>query len=85
MCPVLCGIPNPVQHDWDVVTYVNAHTDTYTAAALALRAPRQPGRTVQRRDGPKAVVYVTRLRNGTVRIRFRDFIAVAAASAALRP
>jgi hypothetical protein len=84
MCPVLCGIPNPVQHDWDVVTYVNAHTDPYTTAALALRAPRQHGKTMQRRDGPKAVVYVTRLRNGKVRVRFRDYISVAAASAALR-
>jgi hypothetical protein len=77
-------IPNPVQHDWDVVTYVNAHTDPYTTAALALRAPRQHGKTMQRRDGPKAVVYVTRLRNGKVRVRFRDYISVAAASAALR-
>jgi hypothetical protein len=86
MCPVLCGISNPVAHDWDVVSFVNAHTDSYsTTAALALRAPARPGRTVQRRDGPKALVYVTRLRNGKVRIRFRDFISVRAAAAALRP
>ncbi len=85
MCPVLCGISNPVQHDWDVVTFVNAHSDSYNTPSLALRASARPGRTVQRRDGRKAVVYVTRLRNGKVRVRFRDFISVEAASAALRP
>jgi hypothetical protein len=84
MCPVLCGIGNPVEHDWAVVSFVNAHTDTYTTTAHNLPAPGRAGRTVKRRDGPKAVVYVTRLRSGNVRVRIRDFISADAAIAAAR-
>jgi hypothetical protein len=84
MCPVLCGIVNPVLHDWELVTYVNAHTDSYGTAALRLQAPKQPAKTAKRRDGPKAVVYVTRLRNGSIRVLIRDFISTAAAIAAAR-
>jgi len=28
MCLVLCGIQNPVQHDNDIVNFVNAHLDS---------------------------------------------------------
>jgi hypothetical protein len=84
MCPILCGISNPVQHDWDVVTYVNAHTDSYDTPTLSLQAPQEPGETTTDRDGPRALVYVTRLRNGDVRILVRDFISAEAATAAAR-
>ena len=85
MCPVLCGIPNPVQHDWDVLASVNAHTDNYDTPSLSLQAPAQPGETTRRRDGRKAVVYITRLRDGDVRVRFRDFLTEEAAIEAARP
>jgi hypothetical protein len=85
MCPVLCGIVNPVRHDWELVTFINAHTDSYGTARLRLQVPERPGETAKRRDGPRAVVYVTRLRDGNVRVRFRDFVSREAATAAVGP
>ena len=84
MCAVLCGIQAPVKHDYDVVTIVNAHRDSYsTTGSAALQAPAQSGETLKRRDGPRAVVYVTRRRDGTLRVLFRDFVSELAADAAL--
>jgi hypothetical protein len=84
MCPVLCGIENPVRHDYDVVNFVNAHRDTYNTVVFRLQAPAAPGETTKRKAGPTAVVYITRLRDRTVRVRVRDFISREAANAALR-
>jgi hypothetical protein len=83
MCPVLCGIQNPVQHDYDIVNFVNSHRDSYGTAAHSLQAPARAGATAKRRDGPRAVVFVTRLRDRTVRVRFRDYVSQLAADAAL--
>jgi hypothetical protein len=84
MCPVLCGIQTPVKHDYDVVGIVNAHRDSYGTTSLAVQAPSQSGETLKRRDGPRAIVYVTRQDDGTVRVRFRDFVSELAADAALQ-
>jgi hypothetical protein len=84
MCPVLCGIVNPVQHDFETVTFINAHTDSYDTPTLSLQAPQEPGETTKHRDGPRAVVYVTRLRNGDLRVLVRDFISAEAATVAAR-
>lgn len=84
MCPVLCGIQNPVKHDYEIVNFVNAHRDGYGTAALRLQAPAQPGATRKLRDGPRAVVYVTRLEDQSVRVRFRDYVSQLAADAALQ-
>jgi len=83
MCAVLCGINNPVQHDYDVLAFANLHTDSYNTPTLRLEAPAEVGETTAKRDGPKGVVFVTRLRNRSVRVVFRDFVSERAASAAL--
>jgi hypothetical protein len=83
MCAVLCGITDPVQHDYDVINYVNAHTDGYNTAALQLQAPAQAGQTTVRRDGARGVVYVTRLDDQAVNVVFRDYVSEQAANAAL--
>lgn len=82
MCAVLCGIQTPVKHDYDVVSIVNAHRDSYNTTSGALAAPAESGQTLKRRDGPRSVVYVTRHSDGTVRVRFRDFVSELAADAA---
>ena len=56
MCPVLCGIQNPVQHDYEIVNFVNSHLDGYGTSARSLEAPARAGATAKRRDGPRAVV-----------------------------
>ena len=83
MCAVLCGINNPVRHDYDVLAFVNFHTDSYNTPTLNLRAPAVVGETTARRDGAKGVVYVTRLPSRAVRVVFRDFVSERAARAAL--
>jgi hypothetical protein len=84
MCPVLCGIADPVRHDYDVLAWVNAHLDSYSTTSGGAGNSAQVGRTVARRDGPKGVVFVTRLRNGGARVVFRDYVSEKAATAALR-
>jgi hypothetical protein len=84
MCSVLCGIDNPVAHDYEVLDSVNSHTDTYDTTVPDLPTPARVGRTRLRRDGPRAVVYITRLRGGGARVVFRDFVSARAATAALR-
>jgi hypothetical protein len=84
MCAVLCGIENPVRRDYDVLAYVNYHLDSYDTTSAADRSPAPIGRTVARRDGPRGVVFVTRLRNRAVRVVFRDYVSGKAATAALR-
>jgi hypothetical protein len=91
MCAVLCGIENPVGHDYDIVNMVNHHLDGYSTPtpltgvrSRSVEAPTAIGRTVKRRDGPKAVAYLTRLADRSVRLRIRDFISVSAADAAMR-
>ncbi|HYP47327.1 MAG TPA: hypothetical protein VEQ61_01705 [Thermoleophilaceae bacterium] len=91
MCAVLCGIENPVQHDYDVVNFVNHHLDSYNtptqlggASAHRIQAPAAVGATIKRRDGARAVIFVTRLPDRTVRLRVRDYVSVAAADAAMR-
>ena len=83
MCPVLCGIDNPVKHDYDVLTSVNLHTDSYNTTMGGVQAPAQVGETKARRAGAKGIVFVTRLRNRAVRVVFRDYVSEKAASAAL--
>ena len=84
MCAVLCGIENPVAHDYEVLDSVNSHTDDYDTTISDLQTPARVGRTSARRDGRRAVVYVTRLRGGGARVVFRDFVSERAATAALR-
>lgn len=83
MCAALCGIDNPTRHDYDVLTFVNFHLDGYNTPTLNTRAPAEVGETIARRDGPRAVVFVTRLRDRAVRVLFRDYVSARAASAAL--
>jgi hypothetical protein len=84
MCAVLCGIDNPVAHDYEVLDSVNSHTDAYDTTTPDLQPPARVGRTRVRRDGPRALVYTTRLRGGAVRVVFRDFVSAQAATSALR-
>ena len=84
MCPFLCGIDNPVAHDYEMLALINSHTDSYDSPTLTLEAPAEVGQTTARRDGPRAVVYVTRMANRSLRVVIRDFVSTAAASAALR-
>ena len=84
MCAVLCGIENPVSHDYEVLTAVNAHVDAYSTTVGEVPVAAPVGRATVRRHGPRAVVYVTRLRNKGARVVFRDFVSEAAATAALR-
>ena len=84
MCAVLCGIENPVSHDYEVLTDVNAHVDAYSTTVGDVPVAAPVGRATVRRHGPRAVVYVTRLRNKGARVIFRDFVSKAAATAALR-
>jgi hypothetical protein len=84
MCAVLCGIDNPVQHDYDVLTYVNWHIDSYNTTTGDVDAPAPVGETTARRSGPKGVVFVTRLRDRAVRVVFRDYVSETAARAAIR-
>ena len=84
MCAVLCGIENPVTHDYEVLDSVNSHTDSYDTTIPDLPTPAAVGTTRVRRDGPRALVYVTRLRGGGARVVFRDFVSARAATAALR-
>lgn len=84
MCPVLCGIEYPVSHDYEVLATVNEHVDSYSTTTGEAPAAARVGQTTVRRDGPRAVVYVTRLRNQAVRVIFRDFVSKKAATTALR-
>jgi hypothetical protein len=84
MCAVLCGIENPVAHDYEVLDSVNSHTDSYDTTIPDLPTPGPVGTTRVRRDGPRALVFVTRLRGGGARVVFRDFVSARAATAALR-
>ena len=84
MCPFLCGIENPVAHDYEMLALVNSHTDSYDTTSLRLDAPAEVGETTARRDGPRAVVFVSRVSDRAVRVVIRDFVSNAAASAALR-
>lgn len=84
MCAVLCGIDDPVRHDYDVLAYVNYHLDSYDTPSRELTAPAEVGETTARRDGARGVVFVTRLPGGATRVVFRDFVSESAASAALR-
>jgi hypothetical protein len=84
MCPFLCGIETPVAHDYEALALVNSHTDSYDTPALRLEAPAEVGETTARRDGPRAVVFVSRVADRAVRVVIRDFVSSAAASAALR-
>jgi hypothetical protein len=84
MCPFLCGIEDPVAHDYEMLTIVNSHTDSYDTPALRLEAPAEVGETTARRDGPKAVVFVSRVADRAVRVVIRDFVSSEAARAALR-
>jgi hypothetical protein len=84
MCAVLCGIENPVAHDYEVLDSVNSHTDAYDTTIPDAQTPARVGRTRVRRDGPRALVYTTRLRGGGARAVFRDFVSRKAATAALR-
>jgi hypothetical protein len=84
MCPFLCGIDDPVAHDYEVLALVNSHTDSYDTPALRLEAPAEVGETTARRDGPRAVVFVSRVADRAVRVVIRDFVTTEAASAALR-
>jgi hypothetical protein len=83
MCAVLCGIYNPVSHDYEVLDSVNSHIDSYDTTVPDLPTPARVGATRVRRDGSRALVYVTRLRGGGARVVFRDFVSVRAATAAL--
>jgi hypothetical protein len=84
MCPVLCGIENPVSHDYEVLASVNAHLDGYDTTFGAPAEAPPIGSSVARRNGPRGVVFITRLRNRAVRVVFRDFVSEEAAAAALR-
>lgn len=84
MCPVLCGIDDPVKHDYDVLTDVNWHIDSYNTTTGDVDAPAPVGETTARRSGPKGVVFVTRLRDRAVRVVFRDYVSETAARAAIR-
>jgi hypothetical protein len=84
MCAVLCGIENPVAHDYEVLDSVNSHTDAYDTTIPDVQTPARVGRTRVRRAGPRALVYTTRLRGGGARAVFRDFVSRKAATAALR-
>lgn len=84
MCAVLCGIENPVSHDYEVLNDVNAHVDPYSTTVGEVPAVAPVGRARVRRDGARGVVYVRRLRNDGARVVFRDFVSEAAATAALR-
>jgi len=84
MCAVLCGIENPVAHDYEVLDSVNSHTDAYDTTIPDVQTPARVGRTRVRRDGRRALVYTTRLRGGGARVVFRDFVSRKAATAALR-
>lgn len=84
MCAVLCGIENPVAHDYEVLDSVNSHIDAYDTTIPDVQTPARVGGTRVRRDGPRALVYITRLRGGGARAVFRDFVSAAAATSALR-
>jgi hypothetical protein len=84
MCAFLCGIENPVAHDYETLALVNSHTDSYDTTSLRLDAPTEAGETTARRDGPRAVVFVSRVSDRAVRVVIRDFVSNAAATAALR-
>ena len=84
MCPVLCGIENPVSHDYEVLAEVNAHVDGYSTTVGEVPPATRVGRATVHRDGRRALVYVTQLRNDGVRLIVRDFVSEAAATAALR-
>jgi hypothetical protein len=84
MCAVLCGIENPVAHDYEVLDSVNSHVDAYDTTIPDVETPARVGRTRVRREGPRALVYITRLRGGGARAVFRDFVSRKAATAALR-
>lgn len=85
MCAVLCGIDNPVAHDYEVLDSVNSHTDAYDTTIPDVQTPpARVGRTRVRRDGRRGLVYITRLQGGAARVVFRDFVSRKAATAALR-
>jgi hypothetical protein len=85
MCSVLCGIDNPVAHDYEVLDSVNSHIDAYDTTIPDVQTPpARVGRTRVRRDGRRGLVYITRLRGGAARVVFRDFVSAAAATSALR-
>jgi hypothetical protein len=84
MCPFLCGIDDPVAHDYEMLALVNSHTDSYDTPAQRLEAPAEVGETTARRDGPRAVIFVSRVADRAVRVVIRDFASTEAASAAMR-
>ena len=45
MCAVLCGLDNPVTHDYEVLDSVNSHTDSYDTTVPDVPTPAPVGTT----------------------------------------